>query len=107
MEQQLRERLLMQKRDANTGFCKFVKRNYEEWIDAETRPLMSPDIFKHKLFPMLDKGEKVFFILIDNFRLDQWRVVQPLMTEMFDISEDLYTAILPTSTQYALSLIHI
>lgn len=100
-ESNLDEMLLMQKRDANTGFCKFVKRNYEEWLDAETRPLMSPDIFKHKLFPMLDKGEKVFFILIDNFRLDQWRVVQPLMTEMFDISEDLYTAILPTSTQYA------
>lgn len=100
-ESNLDEMLLMQKRDANAGFCKFVKRNYEEWVNAETRPLMSPDIFKHKLFPMLDKGEKVFFILIDNFRLDQWRVVQPLMAEMFDISENLYTAILPTSTQYA------
>ncbi len=100
-ESNLDEMLLMQKRDANAGFCKFVKRNYEEWVNAETRPLMSPDIFKHMLFPMLDKGEKAFFILIDNFRLDQWRVVQPLMAEMFDISEDLYTAILPTSTQYA------
>ncbi|MDE6804691.1 MAG: PglZ domain-containing protein, partial [Muribaculaceae bacterium] len=45
--------------------------------------------------------EKVCFILIDNFRLDQWRVVQPLISEYFNVSEELYTTILPTSTQYA------
>lgn len=95
------EMLLMQKRDANFGFCKFVKRNYEDWLGDEDRPLLSPDIFKRLVFPMLDKGEKLFFILIDNFRLDQWRVVQPLLSEFFDVKEDLYTSILPTSTQYA------
>lgn len=95
------EMLRMQKRDANSGYCKFVKRHYENWIDADTRPLMSPDIFKRKIFPMLDAGEKIFFILIDNFRLDQWKVVAPLLSDIFNISEDLYTTILPTSTQYA------
>ena len=100
-ESNLDEMLLMQKRDANSGFCKFVKRNYEDWIDAEDRPLISPDIFKRRIFPLLDAGEKVFFILIDNFRLDQWRVVQPLLSDFFNISEDLYSTILPTSTQYA------
>lgn len=100
-ESNLDEMLLMQKRDANSGFCKFVKRNYEDWIDAEDRPLISPDIFKRRIFPLLDAGEKVFFILIDNFRLDQWRVVQPLLSDFLNISEDLYSTILPTSTQYA------
>lgn len=95
------EMLLLQKRDANSGFCKFVKRNYQEWLESEDGPLLSPHIFKRRVFPLLDAGEKVFFILIDNFRLDQWRVVQPLLGEFFDISEDLYTTILPTSTQYA------
>ena len=95
------EMLLLQKRDANSGFCKFVKRNYQEWLESEDGPLLSPHIFKRRVFPMLDAGEKVFFILIDNFRLDQWRVVQPLLGEFFDVSEDLYTTILPTSTQYA------
>lgn len=98
----LNEMLLMQKRDANSGFCKFVKRNYENWVDPANREhIMSPDIFKRCIFPLLNEGEKVFFILIDNFRLDQWRVVQPLLAEFFDIKEDLYTTILPTSTQYA------
>ena len=95
------EMLLLQKRDANSGFCKFVKRNYREWLESEDGPLLSPHIFKRRVFPLLDAGEKVFFILIDNFRLDQWRVVQPLLSEFFDVSEDLYTTILPTSTQYA------
>lgn len=95
------EMLRMQKRDANSGFCKFVKRNYEDWLTPDRKHIMSPDIFKRAVFPLLDAGEKVFFILIDNFRLDQWRVIQPLLTELFDIREELYTTILPTSTQYA------
>ncbi len=95
------ELLLMQKRDANSNFCKFVKREYEGWVQTEDHPLMSHEIFKRRVFPLLDKGEKVCFILIDNFRLDQWRVLQPLISEWFSADEELYTTILPTSTQYA------
>lgn len=93
--------LLMQKRDANSNFCKFIKRNYENWVTSDDHPLMSPEIFKSRVFPLLDQGDKVCFILIDNFRLDQWRMVQPLVSEFFNVSEELYTTILPTSTQYA------
>ncbi len=100
-ETNMDELLLMQKRDANAGFCKFVKRNYEDWVTTDDHPLMSFEVFRRKVFPLLDKGEKVLFVLIDNFRLDQWKVVQPLFAETFDIDEDLYTTILPTSTQYA------
>lgn len=95
------ELLLMQKRDANSNFCKFVKREYQKWMENDEHPLMSHEIFKRKIFPLLDNGEKVCFILIDNFRLDQWRVIQPLLSEWFNADEELYTTILPTSTQYA------
>ncbi len=97
------EMLAMQKTEANGEFYKFVKRNYVDWISAESnqRPLMSPDIFKSKIFPLLDAGEKVFLIVIDNFRLDQWQVVKPLLTDMFTCEEDMYCSILPTATQYA------
>jgi len=96
--------LRTQKQEANHLFCKFVKKNYENWIvkpDSSDRPIMSPDIFKSKLFPLLDKGEKVFFILIDNFRLDQWKEVKDMLSEFFSFQEDLYYSILPTATQYA------
>ena len=95
------ELLLSQKSDANAQFCKYIKRNYESWIDSESRPLMSNDVFKRKVFPLLDAGEKVFFVLIDNFRLDQWRIIKPLLAEYYNIEEDLYCSILPTATQYA------
>jgi DNA-binding response OmpR family regulator len=96
--------LRTQKREANRAFGKFIKRNYEHWItfpDDPDRPLMSPDIFKTQLFPLLDNNEKVFFILIDNFRLDQWREVQDMLSDVFTFQEDLYYSILPTATQYA------
>jgi hypothetical protein len=96
--------LRMQKTEANLVFGKFIKKNYEKWIsqpETSDRPVMSPDIFKTKLFPLLDNGEKVFLVVIDNFRLDQWREVQTMLAEYFTFQEDLYYSILPTATQYA------
>ena len=94
--------LRMQKQEANKSFCKFVKKNYLDWMqNPDDRPLMSPDLFKKKIFPLLDKGEKLFFILIDNFRLDQWREIKELLSDLFIIDESLYYSILPTATQYA------
>ncbi|MCD6596361.1 MAG: bifunctional response regulator/alkaline phosphatase family protein [Bacteroidales bacterium] len=98
------EVLRMQKKDANQGFSKFVKRNYEDWIQAEddNRPVLSPDIFKNWVFPLLEKGEKVVFILIDNFRFDQWKMVWTLFNDYFKIeNEEIFFSILPTATQYA------
>ena len=63
---------------------------------------MSPENIQGEcIFPLLDNGEKVFFILIDNFRLDQWRTIKPLLADIFNFDERLYTSILPTATQYA------
>ena len=101
------EMLSMQKEEANNGFAKFIKKNYLDWVNpnapskAEDRPLMSPRIFKEKIFPLLDKGEKVFFIVVDNFRYDQWRVLAQEIGDQFDIDEQLYLTILTTATQYA------
>lgn len=97
------ELLEQQKTEANNEFAKWIRRNYARWMPQpdENAPLMSPRIFPDKVFPLLDKGEKVFFILIDNFRLDQWRTIQPLLADQFVIEEEIYTSILPTATQYA------
>ena len=60
----MHEMLNMQREEANNMFMRFVKNNYEQWVnDADNRPLISPDIFKKKIFPLLDEGEKVFFII--------------------------------------------
>ena len=100
---QMREMLKSQKEEANSMFGRFVKKNYMEWMASarEERPLMSNDLFRDRIFPLLDNGEKVFFIIIDNFRYDQWRVLAEEIGSDFAIEEELYTSILPTATQYA------
>ena len=65
------------------------------------KPMLSPDIFKEKVFPAIKSGEKVFLIVIDNFRWDQWRILAQEIGDQFDIEEDMYMSILPTATQYA------
>lgn len=99
----MNEMLKMQKDEANSTFTKFIKKNYVDWFEKQDdRPLMSPDLFKTKVFPLLDSGEKVFFILIDNFRYDQWRVISEMINEFYQFSEEsIYCSILPTATQYA------
>lgn len=98
----MQEMLTLQKSEANGEFGKFVKRNYEKWLqEPEFGPLLSQEVFKKRVFPMLDKGEKLFFILIDNFRFDQWQVIKNLVSEYFTYAEDTYFSILPTATQYA------
>ena len=98
----MKEMLAMQRTEANREFSKFIRRNYMNWMEnPEERPIMSPDIFKRKIFPALNQGEKVFLIVIDNFRYDQWKVLQSELSELFTCEESLYCSILPTATQYA------
>jgi len=90
-----------QRTQANAAFGKWIAKNYESWFAGE-RPLMSPDVMKHAVFPLLDKGEKVLLCVIDNFRYDQWKTIQPLISEFYSVAhEEQYTSILPTATQYA------
>ena len=72
------------------------------WMtDREKSPVMSPDLFKKYIFPALDGGEKLFLIVMDNFRYDQWRVLSQELAELFTFDEQLYYSILPTATQYS------
>ena len=107
-DSQMTDMLAMQKEEANLGFGKFIKKHYLSWVASLSptakpidRPLMSPEIFKRKVFPLLNNGNKVFLVVLDNFRYDQWRMLAEEIGDLFDIDEDLYFSILPTATQYA------
>lgn len=94
--------LRMQKEEANQAWGKYIRRNYEQWLQPDgERPILSPDLFRTQIFPRLSAGKKVFLLVLDNFRFDQWRVLSEDLADDFDIEEDLYCSILPTATQYA------
>jgi DNA-binding response OmpR family regulator len=96
--------LQLQKNEANQVFCRFVERNYIDWISgkAASRPVMSHNLLKDRVFPVLEENRPLFVILIDNLRFDQWKVLQPFFEEQFRVEkEEIYYSILPTVTQYA------
>ncbi|HHT03875.1 MAG TPA: PglZ domain-containing protein [Bacteroidales bacterium] len=95
--------LRQQKDEANTQFCKFYEKNYIDWLKGdEDKPLLSHTVLKEKLFPILKEGLPTFLIVIDNFRFDQWKAIQPMVEEFFRTDkEDIYYSIIPTTTQYA------
>jgi CheY-like chemotaxis protein len=98
------EVLEMQKVEANVNFCRFIKRNYENWLNNPNidKPLLSHQLMKKKVFPELKSGTPCFFVLIDNLRWDQWKIIEPLLNEYFNIDqEESYYSILPTTTAYA------
>jgi hypothetical protein len=99
----MHEILTMQKSEANAQFCKFIEKNYLNWIkDQDKAPLLSHQLFRKKVFPNLSDQIPTFFILIDNLRYDQWKIINPIITEYFRLDEEeTYFSILPTATQYA------
>lgn len=99
----MHEVLTLQKSDANVAFSKFIEKNYLKWLkNPENAPLLSHQIFQKKVFPLLDKDKSTFFILIDNLRYDQWKIINDVMVDYYRLEEeDSYFSILPTATQYA------
>ena len=96
--------LRMQKSDANNQFFKFIERNYISWLNGKNPnpPVMSHTLIKNKFMAELAGNEPVFFILIDNLRFDQWKIIQPMLQEYYKTdAEETYFSILPTATQYA------
>ncbi len=99
---EMMEVLQTQKAEANTEFFKYVSKNYANWIKTNDGPLLSHNLFKQKIAPHLQQGKPTFLIVIDNLRYDQWKALQPVMSESYrTVEEDMFYSILPTATQYA------
>ncbi len=101
----LRQTLNDQKKEGNKEFSKFVERNYKSWINSigdVYTPTLTPEITPKYVLPLLeDEKSSVFYFVIDCLRLDQWLVMERLLSDYFKIEKEYYYAILPTATPYA------
>ncbi len=95
--------LRMQKSEANNLFSKFVEKNYVDWLKGIDAPTMSHTLFKREIFPNIKESTKpIFLVVIDNLRLDQWRMLSTILDQQFKIEkESTFFSILPSATQYA------
>jgi len=92
-----------QKDEANNLFARFIEDNYINWLNDPTdAPLMSQSAFKTEVSPHIQPQGSTFLVMIDNLRLDQWKLLKPQIEEIFWVEkESTYLSILPTTTQYA------
>ncbi|MBM3431214.1 MAG: response regulator, partial [Bacteroidetes bacterium] len=100
-ESGMKEILEMQKKEANHVFADFIEDNYLEWMSGNDTPVMIHQVLKDKIAPQIGK-EKLTVLVIDNLRFDQWKVIEPLVSEYYSKnSEEIVYSILPTATHYA------
>ena len=123
-DQSMFEILESQKVEANAQFGKFIERNYEDWFDpkgdtrgkaerSDAKPIQSHTLFRELVVPELvkkdtrdgvelSKAKPVLFVVIDNLRYDQWKVMESVVANHYKLEKEVpYYASLPTATQYA------
>ena len=101
-DQGMMEILESQKQEANTQFFKFIKKNYQDWLENDDNPVLSHTLFKDCVVPNIDKNKGTLLVVIDNLRYDQWRMIEPLISDYYKKAEEIpFYSILPTATQYA------
>jgi DNA-binding response OmpR family regulator len=89
--------------DMRRDFAGFIKTSYPEWLrnlEGE-RPPLSIDIVSEYLLPVLKTDRRALFVVVDCLRLDQWRVLEPILAPLFDIETTHYFSVLPTATPYS------
>jgi CheY-like chemotaxis protein len=84
-------------------FASFVATRYPQWIAdlGGDRPPLSVDVVNEFLLPILSQSRAAVFVVIDCLRLDQWRVLESIVTEWFEVETTHYFGVLPTATPYA------
>ena len=99
---QMGEILAVQKREANAEFSKYIERNYLDWVAEKDAPIMSHNLMREKVFPHVNKERPTVMVLLDNMRFDQWKVIEPYLSQLYRVEEeDYFYSILPTATQYS------
>ena len=89
-----------QKKEYRREFSKFVERNYRSWIQGDG-PVLSHNVLDKYVAPLLKNNEKVYFIVIDCFRLDHWLAVEPELDRIFRVERNYYYSLLPTATPFS------
>ena len=90
--------------EANIRFFKFIRENYENWLDDSSHRdfQLSPEIFKNLLLPKLRGQQPHLLIVMDNMCLDQYCLIDLEIKKYFRRTQlTICCSLLPTTTQYS------
>ncbi len=80
--------------DMHREFADYMETAYPGWLAnlSGERPPLSIDIVGEFLMPILERERAAVFIVVDCLRLDQWRILEPLLAPYFDVETTHYYA---------------
>jgi CheY-like chemotaxis protein len=88
--------------EADATFAAFLCDNYASWVEGgDEAPPLSWDILDQFVFPHVEAGRRVFFVVVDCLRLDQWLLLEERLAQLYRIERSMYCGALPSSTLYA------
>ena len=90
--------------EMHRDFAAYMRTAYPRWVNdglEGERPPLSIDVVSEFLLPVLESEKRAIYIVVDCLRLDQWRVIEPLLAPLFEIDTTYYFSLLPTATPYS------
>jgi DNA-binding response OmpR family regulator len=88
--------------EADANFAAFACDNYPSWVaGAAAAPPLSWQILDRFVFPHVEGGRRVYFVVVDCLRLDQWLLLEERLAQLYRLERTLYCGALPSSTLYA------
>ena len=87
-------------------FTKFVESNYANWLHESPAPPLSVNIVPDFVVPHTANYKRVYLIILDCLRFDQYLSIRSYLQELFKLKEDFYSSILPSATPFARNAIH-
>tara|TARA_B100000029_G_scaffold514323_1_gene616719 strand:- start:1498 stop:3048 length:1551 start_codon:yes stop_codon:yes gene_type:complete len=86
----------------NNLFYNFYKQNYENWLVSDNnKPILSCDLFDQSFLPSIKKDSNLIVIIIDCFRIDQWKKISNILYQDYNIIEKSHFSIIPSATPFA------
>ncbi|HEX9693185.1 MAG TPA: response regulator [Gemmatimonadales bacterium] len=102
-ESGLKDALHAFERSLHADFAEFFAAQYPNWLanPGGDRPPLSVDVCSEFLVPLLRAHRRVMFVVVDCLRLDQWELMKPAVTQLFDLEESHYYSIVPSATPFS------
>ena len=100
-DQGLGEILNEQIGEANRRFSTFIENEYVHLIKEKSNVITSPKILDKYVMPHLRENKDVVLIVIDCLRVDQWKSLEKILYNSFNIKTEFHLSLLPTATPFS------